>query len=142
MKVLFKNLLKAYSGQCDGLVYYYHPRLNRVICRRHVIPKSTPQNARLKLVSARLRTLQISAEYITDLRYYAALISERGKYLNWRNVYLKLMYALQRLYGVDLSTISREQIAEQELPCRSVKHAIEAGLLAPVPGYQRLCAEM
>jgi hypothetical protein len=31
MKVLFKNLLKAYSGQCDGLVYYYNSQLNRVL---------------------------------------------------------------------------------------------------------------
>jgi hypothetical protein len=142
MKVLFKNMLKAYSGQCDGLVYYYNSRLNRVICRRHVIPKATPQNARMKAVSARLQALNISEEYITDLKYYAAMARERGTHLNWRNVYMKLMYALQRLYGIDLSTITREQVVSQDLPCKSVKRAIEAGLLPPMLGYQRLSAEM
>jgi len=93
-------------------------------------------------VAAQLKTLNISEEYITDLKYYAAIASERGNPLNWRNVYMRLMYALQRLFEVDLSTITREQIVTQDLPCKSVKAAIEAGLLEEIVGYQRLDAEM
>jgi len=142
MKVLFKNMLKAYSGECDGLVYYYNSRLNRVMCRRHVIPKATPQNAKMKVVAEQLKALQISEEYITDLKYYAAISREHGKHLNWRNVFMKLMYAMQSNLEVDLATITREQIFGQNLPCKSVKSAIDAGLLDKIVGYQRLSAEM
>ena len=142
MKVIFKNMLKAYSGHCDGLVYYYNPRLNRVICRRHVIPKATPQNARLKVVAARLKSLNISEDYITDLKFYAAIIRDHGSHLNWRNVYVKMMYAMEKRYEIDLSTITREQVASLDLPCKSVRSAIDAGLLEPIVGYQRLISEM
>jgi len=138
MNVLFKNILKAYSGKCDGLVYYYNSRLDRVLCRRHVIPKATAQNARMTLVSKNLSALAPSPDFITDLKYYAAI--QRERQLNWRNVYMKLMFALQRLYNVDLATLTRAEIEAQELPCRSVKQAIQAGLLDPVPGYERLDA--
>jgi hypothetical protein len=140
MKVLFQNILKAYSGTCDGLVYYYNPRLDRVLCRRYVIPKATPQNARLSLVSRKLSALAPSADYITDLKYYAAL--QRERHLSWRNIYMKLMYALKRKYNVDLTLLSKEQIYTQNLPCKSVKQAVEAGLLEPIPGYERLNAEI
>jgi hypothetical protein len=39
--------------------------------------------------------------------------------------------------SVDLKTITREQIASQNLPCRTLRDAIEAGLLPMVEGYQR-----
>lgn len=140
MKVLFKDLLKAYSGKCDGLVYYYNPRLDRVLCRRIGKPRETAQNRRLSEISRNLSALDPAAGYILDLKHYAALHSERQ--LNWRNVYIRMMYALEKAYGIDLTLLSREQIETQSLPCRSVKTAIEAGLLAPVPGYERLCSPL
>lgn len=134
MKVQFKNILKAYSGKCDGLVYFYNPRLHRVLCRRHVIPQASPQNRRLAAVSSNLSALNPSPGFITDLRHYAALLPQQGQ--NWRNVYVKMMYALSRLYNVDLAVLTREQIEQLSLPCNSVKAAIEAGLLVPVKGYE------
>lgn len=35
MEVTFKNLLHAYNGKCDGIVYYYNKRMGKVIARRH-----------------------------------------------------------------------------------------------------------
>ena len=43
---------------------------------------------------------------------------------------------------VDLKTITKEQILEQQLPCLSVKTAVEDGLLTKVPGYQYLDKEI
>ena len=138
MEVVFKNILKAYSGKCDGLVYYYNSRLDRVLCRRHVIPRQNTHNRRMAAISRNLKALNPAPEFVNDLKIYAALY--RDAPLNGQNVYIKLMYALARTYDVDLSTLTREQITELELPCATVKQAVEAGLLAPVPGYERLTA--
>ena len=37
---------------------------------------------------------------------------------------------------IDLTTLTREDIIENNLSCRTVKQAIEAGLLPEVPGYE------
>jgi hypothetical protein len=140
MKVLFKNLLKAYSGHCDGLVYYYNPLVDKILCRRYVKPRASSGNARFIEINRRLKELSPSPEYLSDLRYYAALASDRKQHLNWRNVYLKMMFALQRELGTDLATLTKAQIYDQSLPVKSVREAIEAGLLEPVVDYLRLDA--
>ncbi|HPI25495.1 MAG TPA: hypothetical protein PLO57_03445 [Candidatus Cloacimonadota bacterium] len=138
MEVVFKNMLKAYSGKCDGLVYYYNSRLGRVLCRKHVIPRQNTHNRRMAAISRNLKALNPSPEFRQDLKLYAALYQDAP--LSGQNVYIKLMYALARVYGVDLATLTREQIGDQELPCATVKQAVDAGLLAPVQGYDRLTA--
>jgi hypothetical protein len=142
MKVFYKNLLKAYSGKCDGLVYYYDPQLERILCRRYVKPRATAQNAKMAATMKNLKSLNLSDEYITDLKYYAAMARKPGTRLSWINIFTRLMYALQREYGTDISTISKGAIYEQNLPCKSVKSAIEAGLLEPILDYQRLNSGM
>jgi hypothetical protein len=63
--------------------------------------------------------------------------------MSWQNVYLTLMYALAKQNpAVDLLTITREQITSDNLPCKSVKDAIEAGLLREVNGYENLTQEI
>ena len=138
MQVILKNILKAYSGKCDGLIYYYHPGLDRLLCRRHTIPKRSESNQRFAEIAASLKALQPSEGFWMDLRHYAALVSVKGRYLNAGNCYFKLMYALARGFGVDLRTITRAEIDALDLPCRSVKRAIQAGLLQSVAGYERL----
>ena len=143
MKVTFNNLLKAYSGACDGLVYYYNPRLDRIICRRYVRPRTSPQNALLGVKSRNLSKIPLSDLFKQDLRYYAESGRQRGEYLNWRNVLIKMMYEMEKsLPDVDLATITKAEIYTKDLPCRCVKSAVEAGLLAPVRGYQALINAM
>jgi len=89
-------------------------------------------------ISRNLKAQNPAPEFVNDLKIYAALY--RDAPLNGQNVYIKLMYALARTYDVDLSTLTREQITEQELPCATVNQAVEAGLLPPVQGYERLTA--
>ncbi|MFO8145360.1 MAG: hypothetical protein R6T89_06515 [Candidatus Syntrophosphaera sp.] len=43
---------------------------------------------------------------------------------------------------VDLKTITRDQVLSQDLPCRSVKAAVEDGLLPQVPGWDNLDHEI
>jgi len=135
-----------YTGTCEGLVYYYNRRLGVMIARKWVRPQESSQNRRIGAVSRHLKTLEISAAYRNDLNTYVALSAFGNgtrKYLNWRNAFLTLMYALSKQYpDVDLATITREQITTASLPCKSVFQAVQAGLLNYLPGCERLTAEM
>jgi len=147
MEVTFKNLLHAYSGKCDGLVYYYNRRLNKVIARR--LPTSKPHagNALLGRISRNLKALELSEGYRTDLKIYTELLrlktgAEGMAYYAWSNVFRKLMYDLAAKYSLDLATITRQEIYTQGLPCISVQAAVEDGLLEKVPGYERFTAQI
>ncbi|NLM90621.1 MAG: hypothetical protein GX179_05475, partial [Candidatus Cloacimonetes bacterium] len=41
---------------------------------------------------------------------------------------------------IDLKTLTRQQIFADNLPCKSIKSAVEAGILPPVNGYERMTA--
>lgn len=138
MQVTFRNLLKAYSGKCDGLVYYYNAKLDKILCRRLVYPKISQANKILGDISINLSALEPSDDYIQDLKHYAILASKPGKFLNWRNAYMRMFFKLRDAIGVDLLTIDRDDIFDNGYPVITVRDAIDAGLLEPVVGYQRL----
>lgn len=144
MKTYFKNMLLGYTGTCDGLVYYFNRRLNRVIVRLWVKGRITPHHRRFGRISTNLKNLGLSEPYKRDLRIYADIFNSRapreGPILqNWHNAFTQIMWNLVKATpGLDLETITREQIEAADLPCRSVKRAVEAGLLKAVPGYELL----
>ncbi len=157
MKAFFRNMVQAYRGKCDGLVYYYNPRLNRIIARQYVKPKPTENTRRFALIVANLKALNPSQGFRSDLDMYVTAFNakpaNRNKPMqNWYNAYTKLMYALAKKYDgtqggenpfvVDLATITREQIYEQNLPCKSVYLAIDSGLLPMVNGCHLMTAEI
>ena len=143
MIVSFANILKAYSGKCDGLVYMYNRRLNKVIARRMPAFKPHAGTERLTTIAHNLKALNISEGYRNDLRIYTEMyrMSNPPVY-TWYNMFTKLMWALHDATGVDLAQITRTQIEEQELPCNSVKRAVDAGLIPPVQSYERLTSVM
>lgn len=143
MKVTFKNMIQAYQGKCDGLIYYYNPRLKRMLCRTYTKPRESTQTKRFAAIAKNLRALNPSEGFCNDLRVYTNLYSrkyhEGPNIVTWYNAYLMMMYALAGLYPhLDLQTLTRADIEAQGLPCRSVKQAVEAGLLKPVKGYELL----
>lgn len=147
MEVTFKNLLKAYSGKCDGLVYYFNRRLNKVIARKLPVSKPHAANDRLAAISRNLKELKPSEAYRNDLKIYTELLrmklGSKGEGLNsWSNVFRKLMFGMATKYGLNLATLTRAEIYSQSLPCLSVKTAIEDGLLPAVPGYERFTADL
>ena len=141
MKARFKNMLLGYTGTCDGLVYYFNRRLNRVIVRLHVKPRTSENNRRFGRIATNLKRLNLSEAYRRDLRIYTDLfnghMANEGIILqSWYNAFSKLMWNLAKLYpGLDLEFVTRAQIEAGDLPCRSVKSAVEAGLLPAVNGY-------
>jgi hypothetical protein len=144
MKVYFKNMLKAYRGACDGLIYYYNPRLNRLLVRTYAKPRKTENNRLFGRVARNLRELNPSDAFIRDMTIYADIHLRRAKegepvYNNWYMAYTRMMYNLPKHDPyVQLETLTRNQIETNDLPCRSVKRAVEAGLLESVPGYELL----
>jgi hypothetical protein len=53
------------------------------------------------------------------------------------NLYLKMLFAMVKKYPeIELATLSRQQILEDDLPCKNVKAAIETGLLPSVKLYE------
>jgi hypothetical protein len=49
-----------------------------------------------------------------------------------------MLWDMQKAGLVDLKTLSRQQIYDNDLPCKSVKAAVEAGYLSEVLNYQLL----
>lgn len=136
----FKNAM-AFTGTSDELVYYYHPGLDRILCRKYVKPKMTENNRRIGLVSKKLKSLCPSEGYIMDLKVYVAMYNRRGNQcliMNWQNAFTKLMYAMAKAYAIDLLAITKDAIYVDNLPCISVRSAVAAGLLPVVEGYERL----
>jgi hypothetical protein len=98
-------------------------------------------------VARNLKALQPSAPYKSNFAIYTSKRRDEDENLlivSWYNLYIKMMWAMQAKYPstVDLRTITREQITLQNLPCKTVKAAIEDGLLPPVNGYEILIAEL
>jgi len=141
MKATLKNALLAYSGKCDGLVFYYNPRLDRMLVRKLPVWTATENNHRLARIAPNLTALELSAGYRLDLITYTELYRREYKDNNctsWYNLFNKLMWAMQKQLAINLETLNRAQIETEDLPCISVKRAVEAGLLYPITGYERL----
>ncbi|MDD2229956.1 MAG: hypothetical protein PHY48_11145 [Candidatus Cloacimonetes bacterium] len=145
MKVTLKAGLKGYSGKMDDVIYYYHPRLGRTLMRRK--PKNvkpTPMNDTYRSVSKNLKALEISEAYKADFSTYLSKLRDEQEhihYVSWYNLFIKMMWAMQAANPeVNLATLSRAQIEQENLPCKSVKDAVEAGLLQQVKGDKSLTA--
>ena len=147
MKATVRQGIKGFSGKLDGAVYYYHPRLQRTLMRRAPKMPIQPQNIEYGDISRQIKAIQPSEGYRNDFRMYLNELRERDDSVrlpSWYSLYVKMLWAMQAKYPeqVNLKTITKAQIREQELPCRSVKCAVEAGLLPEVPGYQYLNREI
>lgn len=147
MKVTLKFDQKAYSGKMDGLIYYWHPRYNQLLARR--LPEKTKQTEakqRFAKIANNLKGMQPSAVYQSDLQAYLHLLQDEGYYprLNsWYLLFTKLMYCFgERHPEFDIAILTKQDIIDHDLSCRSVKTAVEDLLLPRVKGYERLVEVM
>jgi hypothetical protein len=73
------------------------------------------------------------------MRYNGLPENAEKEMYSWVNIYLKMMHQLAKSYPeIDLKTITRDYIYDNNLPCISVKRAVEAGLLPPVTDWELL----
>lgn len=143
MKVYYNNRISGYSGKCDNLIYYYDKSCDKCLARRRFEFKNHPAHPVFRQNQKAIFALNPSAAYRHNLTHYVYLHDAKKENRDhrlraWPNAFCRLMYAMQKAYGCNLSDLTRDQIISQNLPCISVKSAIEAGLLEEVRGYQSL----
>ncbi len=144
MKAKLKVLLPGFTGNMDDVVIYYNAKLNKYIARRKVKPSFVPSNQDMKDIFALARRIRISEDYHADCDEYIRRFNQKnrrqGRALStWPNVFLKLMRAQQKANpGLDYKVLTREEIREQGLPCRSIAASVNAGYLEQVPGHESL----
>jgi len=144
LKAKLKVLLPGFTGNMDDVVVYYNSKLNKYIARKKVKPKFTPDHSLTQQMHAFRRRISVSEDYIDDCREYIRLFNQKfrrqGRAMStWPNVYMKIMRALKAQYPeIDFMTLTRVDVLERNLPCRTVAAAVEEGYLEKVPGYERL----
>ena len=143
MKVRLKWGLGSFSGYMDEAVFIHNRHTGLCYMRKYTYPKRNPSADRMKLVMANLKLIQPSLGYKRNFFDYTISYNELKenelRHMQcWNNLYLKMLFAMQKsIPGIDLATLTRQDIYDQNLPCISVKAAIEAGLLPAVKDYQR-----
>jgi hypothetical protein len=147
MKVRFKNLIGGYTGTADDSVIYFNPGLNRYIVRSKPKHKSHSGNSKFSDVARSLKQLCPAEEYISDFKAYLKLYNRLPAHREaplpvWNNLWVKMMWSMHNIYGIELAGITRQQIMDNNLPCKSVKAAVEAGLLPKVVGWEGFDALM
>lgn len=148
MKAKLKVLLPGFTGNMDDVVIYYNSKLNKYIARRKVKPKFTPDNSIVQEIHAFRRRIGVTEAYLDDCREYIRLFNQKfrrqGRALStWPNVYMKVMRALKAQYPeINFKILTREEVLQQQLPCRTVAASVEAGYLEKVPGYESLNSEI
>jgi len=149
MKATRANLLGEFTGKLDGLIYYRSRYTGKLYVRKQWEFKNHPAHPQFRSAQQAIFALQPSEAYIRNFKDYLLqynLLPEndaKGAHA-WTNLYIKMMYAMQKSLPetVNLSTLTRDQIAEQNLPCGTLKAAIDAGLLPAVKGYGRFTAAL
>jgi hypothetical protein len=147
MKTRFKYGLSCCTGTIDDLVLYYDKRSDRIYARRYCIPKASPENVRLAATTRNIFALEPSPAFKHDLKAYLLLYNNlkttHYPFRSWVTLFTHLMSRLAKSYPeIDLKTLTRNDIFVNDLPCKSVSRAVQAGLLSPVPGWEGLVAEM
>lgn len=143
MKVTVKEGLIGFSGRLDGAVYYYHPHLKRTVMRKKPIMPIQAQNHQYRRIAKQIKAIAPSANYKQDFRIYLTLLRRQNEDIvapSWYGIYIKMLWAMQKKYpqSVNLETLTKEQILSENLPCISVKSAVEDGLLDKVDGWETL----
>lgn len=143
MKAKFKNCVKCLCGKNDEQVFYSYPGREEVYVRKYAKAEHNPSAERFKAIMANLKLLQPSTGYIRDFKNYLLQYNKLRENSDhrlsaWSNLYQKVLFGMVKVIpGLDLATLTKAQILEQNLPCRSVKAAIDWELLPTVRDYER-----
>ncbi len=106
------------------------------------MPFGDSQN-RFQGIMRNLGTIKPDFYYKEDFGFYLELYNQLpdkryGAVMTWCNLYMKVMFTMAKtIPGIDLSTITKQEIYDNDYPCLSVKKAVDAGLLPYVKGYIR-----
>jgi hypothetical protein len=150
MKVKFKGSIRGMRGinRKEDLVYcnYNKGQLNVV----RTLPKreATEQNVAFGKITTNLHNLYItiSPEYKRNMSIYAIFLSQLPGVFRKPSGYalfIRMMWALRNRYPeIDLETITREDILNNEYPIRSVVEAMQSGVLTHIAEAEMLVSTM
>ena len=141
MKVKLEFGFRAFSGTRDDTTYYYSRRMRTSIARQKPNMPHQAINDTYRIIAQNISEIMPSEFYKSDFRCYTSNLrdtQEDSHIVSWYGLYTKMLWAMQKKYPdtVNLQTLTRAQIYEQNLPCKTVKAAIEDGLLPMVNGYR------
>jgi hypothetical protein len=148
MKVTFKNMVQGYTGRADDTIFVRDRQTGNIYMRSYPHREVMPHNLTFKEMMRNFHFLKPSPSYREDLQMYVELynalpINKYTPVRAWNNLFMKLMYAMAKSDpAIDLKTITRQQIYDNDLPCISVAKAVEAGLLPMVRGYAKFTEEI
>ncbi len=147
MKAYTRYGLKGYTGNVDDMVFYTLPNCDVMIGRRkprHFVEAA--QHEQYRQTSNNLWKIKPSQAYKDDFKVYTSLYKDlpdaKRSVSGWYNLYIKLLWDMQKAGLVDLKTLTKQQIIDNNLPCKSVKTAVDAGYLPVVLNYQLLDSEI
>jgi hypothetical protein len=140
MKAQLLWCIGSISGKNEDNVYYFNHKTRQPTIRKYTMPKHTEHTEhhdRMAAIGANLKSLNISEGYKQDLKLYCLKYNMSVKRKNCCSIrayamFIKMMWAMAKQLNLDLETITREQIENDNLPCRTVKQAVEAGLTGPL----------
>lgn len=148
MRVAFKNMINGYTGKADDSIIYYVRRTNGFYIRRRPQVKLGNNQNSFRQIMLNLGMLEPDFYYKQDLGFYLELYNQLpankyGSVMTWNNLFMKVMFSMAKTVpDIELSTITKQEIYDRELPCLSVNRAIDAGLLPMVKGYKRFNNEI
>jgi hypothetical protein len=149
LKVKLSYGVAGLTGKKDSVVYCYSKESGQVYSRDYVKPDESASNVSFAAIQKNLWNIHPSHAFVEDLRAYMEVFNRLrpqrlAPYHRWNNLYISILYEMQRLMPqqVNLATLTREQIYEQNLPCKTVAAAVQSNLILPVPGYDIWTHEM
>jgi len=144
MKVQLSIPAIGVTGRNGNMVYCYLKETKVTYARRYVVPAETEQQRTFRSIQKNLWRIHPSDSYKNDLRQYVKSFNQsRPRRLmpihSWCAAWQIMMFEMQRLFpSVDLATITRQQIFDDNLPCINVAAAIDANLIRPIADYLML----
>lgn len=135
MKVTFMTGLPGLSGRYREIVYCRDKVSGTYYARRNTYPELSVENERIGSISSRLFQIKPSEGFKADMRRYldsynSLRVNREKPMRSWSALYIRMMYEMARQDpGIDLRNLSRQSIFELDLPCKSIKRAVEAGIL-------------
>ncbi|HNW99975.1 MAG TPA: hypothetical protein PLE74_01645 [Candidatus Cloacimonadota bacterium] len=143
MKVKFRHAVKAFHGKfkTEGLVYCRYNNGALYLTRKYPFYTPSDQNHKIGNAGRNLGKLfrNIAVEYKNDLKTYAKLLvnyTDLSEKLpaSCYVLFTKMMYGLQKkVPEIDLSTLTLDDILNNEYPVRNVVEAMQNGLLPGIP---------
>lgn len=153
MKVVFKYAVGSYSGTLDLAVFYPTKNGNASYMRKWVKPTETAQNTVIANATKNLAAIYsaCSAGYLANLATYTSKYNTEKNDGTpfWRpktsfNIFIMMMYKFADINGegVDLTSITLNDLSSLFTELTSIAGAVTAGYLPEVTGAEALLVKM